>query len=237
MNTKLVFWTAFNSYQSPKLLRGRRDGAVHPVRTPEWTKRRVELFTRFNLPSILCQAHEDFLYVVLLDPKLRQLTEPILPAAVDPRIIYCYEDGPILAQLREYDELVLALIDSDDMYAKTAGASMMACPAPWMYFKIGYAYDNKAGKLFNYSTIKTGPFFARRINPRNLPRFDRDKRNPTHVAVADHKPCELAPRQFCVVIHDRNTSSHSAMRHILKNQGICDLDILKSEFGCQREIR
>lgn len=232
MISKLVFWTAFNSYQSPKLLRGKRPGTIHPVRTEAWTRRRIELFTRFNLPSILNQSHEDFLYVVLLDPRLRRLTEPTLPAHMDSRVIYCYDDGPTLAWLREYDELVLALIDSDDMYARTAGAAMMACPSEWMYFRHGYALDVKHGQLFNYDTIKTGPFFARRINPRKLPRFDRDKRNPTHVAVAKLKPTQLLAGQFCVSLHDVNTSSTLRMRYVLP--GRVDKEILFRDFGFRR---
>lgn len=233
MKKKLVFWTAFNSYQSPKLLRRRPKGAIHPVQTPEWTQRRVELFKQFNLPSILCQTYKDFFYVVLLDPKLKHLTEPMLPKIDDSRIIYCYEDRPILEKLREYDEIVLALIDSDDMYAMTAGEIMMACLAKWMYFRRGYALNAKHGKLFEYDTIGTGPFFARRINPYDMTRFDRDKRHPTHVAVIKYKPRELAHRQFCIVLHDRNTSSHFQMRRILKKRPV-DKKILETIFGLRK---
>jgi len=33
MNRKLVFWTAFNSYQSEKWLRDKPKGTIHPVKT------------------------------------------------------------------------------------------------------------------------------------------------------------------------------------------------------------
>src|SRR4030042_5453085 len=90
MRTKLVFWTAFNSYRSPKLLRGKSAKATHPVTTGGWTKRRAELFGKYNLRRILNQEYRDFLYVVFLDPKLRRLNEPLFPRGGDGRIIFCY---------------------------------------------------------------------------------------------------------------------------------------------------
>jgi len=227
MKRKLVFWTAFNSYQSPRLLRNKPKGTIHPVRTQEWTDKRIELFKRFNLPSILNQSRDDFLYLVLLDPKLRHLTEGKMPES-DPRVIYCYEDEPVLEELKKYGEIVLALIDSDDMYARRAGEVMMACPAEWMYFKHGYAYDVKRGKLWEYDTIRTGPFFARRIDPKRMTRFDRDKRHPTHVAVRSYNPVELERWQFCMTVHGNNTSSHPQMKHIQKKS--VDKKILE-DFG------
>lgn len=214
---KLVFWTAFNSYRSSKLLRGKPEGTPHPVTTEAWTRRRAELFRKYNLPSIISQDYADFFYIVLLDPEFRHLTEPLLPRG-DNRIIYCYEDGPVLELLRNYDEIVLALIDSDDMYSKKAGEFMMACPAEWMYFKRGYAYEERRGRLWAYDTVGSGPFFARRVNPMTMDRFDRDKRHPTHKAVIDTKPEKLPDGNFCVLLHERNTSSTPAMRYVLKER-------------------
>ncbi len=232
MTRKLVFWTAFNSYQSSKLLRGKPPGAINPVRTEAWTRRRVELFTRYNLPSILNQTYRDFVYVVLLDPALRRLTDPLLPKIDDERIIYCYEDGPVLDSLRIHGEIVLALIDSDDMYSRMAGELMMACPGKWMYFKLGYALDERRGRVWHYDTIGTGPFFARRINPATMERFDRDKRHPNHKAVLELRPQELPAGQFCVLLHDANTSSTPQMRYVIKKA--VDRNILTRDFGFRK---
>ncbi len=227
MKTKLVFWTAFNTYRSEKCLRGKPAGTPHPVTTPGWTARRLELWKKFTLNSILAQTTPDWLYVVLLDPELRHLTDHLLPHG-DPRVIYCYDDGPMLEQLREYDEIVLALIDNDDMYARAAGSLMMACPAEWMYFKQGYALDMRRGRLHRYDTIGTGPFFAHRLDPKAMTSFDRDKRHPTHKAVINFKPQELRAGQFCVVLHDRNTSSTVHMRYVL--------GLVKNPEGPMREF-
>lgn len=236
MNRKLVFWTAFNSYQTSKLLRNKPAGTIHPVQTPEWTKRRVELFVNYNLPSIMNQTHQDFLYIILLDPELKHLTDAYLPKNLDSRIVYCYEDGPTLDMLKQYDEIVYALIDNDDMYSHAAGGIMMACPAEWMYFKHGYALDIYRGKFRHYDTIGSGPFFAHRMNPKTMIRFDRDKRHPTHKAVIELKPRELPPGQFCVLLHEKNTSSHSQMRYVLgpvKN----GKEILLRNFSFKRGAR
>lgn len=232
MKTRLVFWTAFNSYRSPKLLRGKFAKVHHPVTTEAWTKRRAELFGRYNLRSILNQTHEDFLYVVLLDPRLKHLTDSCLPQLGDERIIYCHNDGPILERLREYDEIVLALIDSDDMYARRAGELMMACPTEWMYFKLGYAYEVLRGRLWTYDTIKSGPFFARRIDPKKMEQFDRDKRHPVHKDVIHSKPQRLPDNNFCVLLHEKNTSSTPSMKYVLKRP--VDKAILMSEFGIEK---
>ena len=231
MSAKLVFWTAFNSYRSSKCLRGLPKRAAHPVTTEAWTKRRAQLFAHFNLPSIMSQTWTDWLYVVLLDPELRCLTDRLLPKPADARVIYAYEDGPALEALRRYDEVALTLIDSDDMYARTAGAHVMACGAVWSYFKLGYALEERSGRLWHYDTIGTGPFFARRIDPKRIERFDRDKRHPTHVAVENLKPRRLAPGQFVVLLHNVNTSSTPGMRYVIKRP--VSPRILAREFGVQ----
>jgi hypothetical protein len=205
---------------------------VHPTKTAAWTKRRVELFLAYNLPSILRQTYSDFLYVVLLDPALRHLTGPMLPKTNDPRVIYCYDDGPTLKRLRGHGEIVLALIDSDDMYARTAGALMMACPTEWMYFKRGYALEARNGNLHAYDTRGSGPFFAHRIDPRSMSCFDRNKLHPPHQTVINYRPAMLADGQFCVVLHDRNTSSNPRMHFVL---GLVKSgNILTQEFGLRR---
>lgn len=227
---KLVFWTALNSYRSDKWLRGKPAGTPHPVTTPEWTNERIRLWRRYTLPGIQAQTVQDWLYVVLLDPDLRYLTGPLLPNFVDPRIIYCYEDGPVLEQLRQHGEIVLALIDGDDMYSRTAGEVMLNCPSEWMYFRRGFALEAPTGRAWRYDTIGTGPFFARRIDPRNMTCFDREKRNPTHKAVIEQKPTELPAGHFCVVLHEFNTSSRPDMRYVLQHQPI-DPRTIKHTFG------
>ena len=229
MTRKLVFWTALNSYQSEKWLRGLPPGSAHPVTTQKWTRRRMELWRKFTLNSLLFQTMNDWLYVVLLDPKLKHLTDPLLPKR-DPRVVYCYEDEPTIKALQEYDEIILALIDGDDMYSRSAGQLMMNSAAEWMYFKYGYAYEVGANRLWRYDTIVTGPFYAQRIAPKLLTCFNRDKRHPTHRNVAGQKPELLPAGHFCVLLHDTNTSSNPQMRYVLRNRPV-DLGILKREFG------
>jgi hypothetical protein len=230
MTRQLVFWTAFNSYRSEKCLRNLPAGSPHPVTTRAWTRTRAKLWGRFTLPSILVQTRRDWLYVVLLDPELRALTDEMLPKPCDPRVIYCYEDGPALAKLLEYDEIVFALIDNDDMYARGAGALMMDCPAEWMYFKRGFALDAASRLAWRYDTIGSGPFFAHRLDPRGLASFDRDKRHPTHKAVIEQRPRELQPGNFCVLLHNTNTSSHPGMRYVLRDEPV-SLAAIRRDFG------
>ena len=195
MKRKLVFWTAFNSYQSSKLMRDLPPGSIHPVKTEAWTKRRADLFKKYTLKSILNQTYEDFLFIVLLDPELKHLAKPRLPRE-DERVIYCYRDKATLKRLQEYDEIVFALIDNDDMYSRRAGEIMMQGEAEWMYFKHGYALEADNNRLWSYDTIGSGPFFAHRMNPKSLARFDRDKRHPTHKAVINRSPEQLPDNNF-----------------------------------------
>jgi len=204
-------------------------GDPHPVTTLAWTKRRIELFTKFNLPSIFKQTHDDFIYIVIMDPSLRAMTEPIMPK-VDDRVVYVYDDLEGLEILRQFNEVVYALIDSDDMYSIYAGAIMMQPDnKEWMTFRYGYAFNYLTGQLFHYDTIFNGPFFAHRLNPKTMKSFDREKRHPGHKSVAAYHPQELSAGNFCVLLHDRNTSSHPGMKHVLKNRA--DNKILKERFG------
>lgn len=231
MKKKLVFWTAFNSYQSSKWMRGRPPLSPHPVTTLEWTQRRAELFHQLTLPSILNQKHADFLFIILMDPKIREKTELFFHEKHDERVIYCYEDIPIIEKLREYDEVVMACIDGDDMYSKDAGQIMMDCPAEWMYFCRGYALELGCGQLWSYNTLGTGPFWARRVNPAKMKAFDREKRQPAHPNVIQFAPQELPDNHFCVTIHNLNTSSAAGMKYIISQRPDRDNSILKTEFG------
>jgi hypothetical protein len=234
MNRKLVFWTAFNSYQSSKLLRGKPEGTPHPCTTDTWINSRIALFKWFNLPSILQQKYDDFLYIVLMDPKSKEKVDGLMPKE-DSRVLYVYEDSEVLDKLKSYDEIVYALIDSDDMYSIDAGEIMMAEKnKEWMYFKYGYAYDILNKKLYGYDTIGSGPFFAHRFNPKNMKHFDREKRHPTHPAVINFKPQQLPDNNFCVSIHDINTSSRIGMRYILRKEEK-NVNILKERFGYENK--
>lgn len=230
MKRKLVFWTAFNSYQSSKLMRNLPAGSIHPVKTEAWTRKRADLFNKYTLKSILNQTHEDFFYIVLLDPELKHLTEPLLPQD-DERVIYCYEDGPTLEKIQEYDEIVEVLIDADDMYSPDAGAVIMDCLDQWMYFKHGYAYDAVLNRLYGYDTIGTGPFWAQRIDPKNIRGFDREKRHPAHPNVIHQNPTELAAGHFCVALHDINTSSRIGMRYVQDLPPGANEGTIRQEFG------
>lgn len=229
MNRKLVFWTAFNCFRSERTMRQVQPGDPHPVTTLAWTLKRIAYFQRFNLPSILKQTYDDFLYMVIMDPELRTMTEPIMPK-VDPRIIYVYDDAEGLAVLQQFDEMVYALIDSDDMYSIKAGELMMNPEnSEWMTFKHGYAYDYFRGRLFHYDTIFNGPFFAHRVDPKTMKFFDREKRHPGHKSVARFNPQELPEGNFCVLLHDKNTSSHPGMRHVSRVRA--NNNILQEVFG------
>jgi hypothetical protein len=207
MKRILVFHTAFNTFTSNKLTRKLKPGNPHPITTVEWTKNRLDIWQRFTLKSILNQDHRDFIYVLLLDPELRTITDPLLPKLDDDRIIFSYEDEPLIRSLREYDELVLAFLDSDDMYARDAGTLMMSCSREWMYFKVGYALDVKGKQLCLYDTKGSGPFYAQRLPGKKLIEFNRKKNRPYHEHIVDFKPARLPDFKFCVVIHGENTSS------------------------------
>jgi len=229
MTRKLVFWTAFNCFQSERAMRQVQPGDPHPVTTLEWTETRIKYFKRFNLPAILQQTYEDFLYMVIMDPSTRAMTDRLMPR-VDDRIIYVYDDPFGLDILRRFDEVVYALIDSDDMYSIHAGEIMMIPDnAEWMTFRYGYAYDYFRGRLFHYDTIFNGPFFAHRLDPKTMKFFDREKRHPGHKSVARYNPQELPAGNFCVLLHDRNTSSHPGMKHVSKIRA--DNKILQRDFG------
>lgn len=230
MKRKLVFWTAFNSYHSEKLLRGKPPGTIHPAFTKKWNLDRIRLFQKFNLPCILGQTYDDFLYIVLLHPSSKPMIDTLLPK-IDDRVVYAYEDGEALEQIKKYDEIVYALIDSDDMYSCKAGEIMMRPHnSEWMYFKHGYAYQPANKKLWEYDTIGSGPFFAHRFNPKNMNMFDREKRHPTHKAVINLNPQELPPGNFCVLLHNINTSSKVEMRYVLKHHPQ-PISILKEKFS------
>lgn len=234
MKRKLVFWSVFNTWRRPSREKDRRvnispDG-VHETETPQWTIPRMKYFEEFCLKSILNQRYDDFLFFLLLDPKLRHLTDPLLPKT-DERIVYLYDDNIGLDMVKRYDEIVYTMIDSDDMYASEAGEILMhPNRKEWMSFRFGYAYDYFNKNLVGYDSM-SGPFFAHRFNPKEMTFFDRHKQHPRHPEVHKlYRPQQLPKNNFCVLIHDWNIKTHNQSGHILKNETPLDINILKN-FG------
>ena len=244
--SKLVFYTCFNARRSQreKFMSEVRRGRPHPVETDAWTEHRANLWKTFTLPSILRQSHDDFIYVVFLDPKLREKTDRYLPKVDDPRVVFSFDGKAVLEAIAEHGEIVAVRIDSDDMYARDAGAIFMACPDPWMYFRHGYIYHAARNDLLHYDTLGTGPFHAHRltVDDFTLPE-DRDLTfkeiyrtiAPGHSRVVDHHPTQLANGQFCVQLHRQNTSSSMQMRNV--GRAIRNPNLLPDAFGYTPSIR
>lgn len=215
MREILVFWTAFNTWRSKDLCRDVKS-PLHPVCTKEWNKKRLDFWKDHTLASILNQNVDRWVYIVRLDPSLREMCEPMLPRIDDRRVIYSYEGSHEREMLIEnlnswYDSIVTVRIDSDDMYARGAGREILNCPdAEWMFFKIGFGYNHKSKTLYNYDTRTSGPFFAHRYV--GCQRLEQIK-EIQHQRVIKKRPAVLPSGQFLVNITGGNTTTTGISKH------------------------
>ncbi|NIQ18593.1 MAG: hypothetical protein GTN43_07405, partial [Candidatus Aenigmarchaeota archaeon] len=102
--------------------------------TQEWVKKRIALFNKFTLPSLLNQTFQDFKIFVICGNKHKKYTSRL---KWNKRITLCYgrgESGTILTapgypkpglEVKEFegfdtDYIAITRLDSDDMFHRTA---------------------------------------------------------------------------------------------------------------------
>ena len=168
----------------------------------DFQRSRWGIFTRYTLPSLRRQTHDDWECLLFADPALKahHQTPP------DQRVRWAY--GGLTRDVEERTEDVYFMrMDSDDMLAPESMAMLvrLAPQVPRLYTQLdhGCAYDPIADCAYWWDN-PSPPFYGRLWSGRDgsLPEFGH------HVADREQAATLKTPRfAFCVLLHGGNISN------------------------------
>lgn len=218
MRVKILFWSAFNRWLANKK-RFERIGQTHPALTPKWIHYRHQLWRVTALHSIQNQTKSDWDYAIGCNEQTANLTRTLFGNIPQVKALHSKHESQAWLNrvLSGYDTAIVIRIDSDDMYhpdvAQEVYDNAQRPDANYMMWRHGYGRDIRTGKLYNYNTIKSGPFFTHRYPASFL--LDRGTMGePHHHIIWRKNPVLLSPGKFIVTLHDFNLSSKTGMKNI-----------------------
>jgi len=197
------------------------------VRKPEWWAGRLKLLKQLVFPALARQKWQEFTTWCLFDKRDEDLNGDVLKFCVDAGAKCTYR-GP--SALREHylrgnggmamKWLVVVHQDSDDLYGPEALLGF-ACQKPaegqvWHY-DTGYIFGLDVGRLAEFNANSGGPppFHAMCYTRNALVNGDtwKNYRRTWNLGLFHHQLLaaknvkRLAGRQFCVLVHDSNTTT------------------------------
>ncbi len=87
------------------------------VRSPQWTKTRLQLFNSFTLPSLYNQSFKDFQIFLFCNPRFKKITNNYPFNDPDNKLNIIYDCGKSLYKNKiNTDYVNITRIDSDDMF-------------------------------------------------------------------------------------------------------------------------
>lgn len=169
--------------------------------TAAWQQRRWELFTRFTLPSLQRQTHDDWEAWLLADLANANWHAPM----PHPRVFYVYDEKNWARDFGR--EAFVMRLDSDDMLAPGALAALLTAArsstAEFAQLDTGVAWDLNARRLW-YWKNPSPPFYGRAADlSEGLPDFGH------HGKIRSR--CEVVTTEqpmFCVLLHGGNISNN-----------------------------
>jgi len=207
-----------------------------------WVKRRIEIFEKYTLRSLLGQAFKEFRIFLQCGSRNRAVTEA---HAWHPQVETCYEGGAKLYGAIDTDFLAITRIDSDDAFhrhamamvqetaARTARRSGKLKRVKYYAFKKNICWD-----ILNHFVIphiRPSTPFVTRIYPRiiykNPPLFNNlHFRAHGGGGLGDRQAVEIAQNMVCVIKHGLNTSEfkHGRQHKILTDEEKAQLIITKT---------
>lgn len=183
--------------------------------TKEWIDERMVIFMKFTLQSLKKQSNQDFITLVRYAEETEQLIVQALKryGELPSNIEFVREadyENRITELIKDYRHLYLARIDSDDMYHQSFIQQLHDCQHKETTIALinqnGYLYDS-IKECLSPIHFSSPPFHTLIYRTEE---YSAGKRYPlrSHTAAIEY-PHEFFPhRNYCIVIHSTNTTSH-----------------------------
>jgi len=210
-------------------------GLMNGYRGDNWFRRRIELFHKYTLQSLLKQTEQDF--VIWLQFRPEEKDNPLIKTIKIPhrRIMtfngICIWDDKkenskqalldsltaLLPELKEIvgkEDVKLINIASDDMYSDEVVASVKEQPfkaRTALTHQLGYVYSI-SDRLAEWNPTTNPPFYTLMypnedfLNPEKHYKFLEGFRSHEDI-VKVFNPIRMPDRRYCVLVHDTNIST------------------------------
>lgn len=209
-------------------------GILDGFRGNEWFERRIELFHKYTLKSLLNQTEQDF--TIWLSFRPEEEYNPLIQTINIPhKHIFTFGGIPIwddkkineeqwlferlkkiLPKLKGIigsDDVKMVNLGSDDMYSKEVFKSVKAQPfkeGTVLTHRLGYIYSDTTDQLAEWNPTTHPPFhtimFSNEtfLNPEKHFQFNYK----SHEFIPSlFKEVRMPDRRYCAVVHDKNIST------------------------------
>ena len=226
-------------------------GLFNGYRGDEWFKRRIELFHKYTLKSLLNQTEQDF--IIWLAFRKEEKNNPLVDTIKIPhKHIFTFGGIPIWDDKKENEEkgllkrlkvmlpglrdlvgtadIKLINLGSDDMYSREVVESVKKQEfkiGTVLVHQFGYIYSDNTGQLAEWNPTTNPPFYTLMmsnetfLNPQK--HFEYIKKIKSHEDIVKvFHPIRMPDRRYCVVVHNTNIST--LFEHPFKGEEIWDED-------------
>lgn len=217
-------------------------GKFNGYRGDEWFERRIELFHKYTLKSLLQQTEQDFLIWCSFRPE--EKNNPLIKTIkIQHKHIFTFGGIPIWDDTKENEEqgllerlkltlpevgkedIKLVNIASDDMYSEEVIASIKEQPFEegiTLTHRLGYVYGID-DRLAEWNPTTHPPFHTIMYSNDTFTdpkkHFDFIKRYKSHETIPKiFKEIRMPDRRYCVLVHNANIST--IFDHPFKGQEI-----------------
>lgn len=173
------------------------------TRTRDWVKKRLELFKKYTMQSLLNQSNLDFKILLLCGTEHKSLTEHY---PLHKKVKKVYDFGRVELERAGTDLVSITRVDSDDMLHQDAMKEVAWETGPnpiKMVWRKVYIY-NELHNFISHRFIQCSPFATLVFKYQDLRDWQafRNKflSNPGYAQISR----ELMPFKVCTVRHDRN---------------------------------
>lgn len=224
-------------------------GLYSGYRGDEWFKRRIELFHKYTLQSLLKQTEQDF--TIWLQFRPEEKDNPLIKTINIPhKHIMTFhgiciwddrkhneEDG-LLNRLKDTipelnigkEDVKLINLGSDDMYSREVIASVKAHPFEHhsvLTHRLGWVYSENTDQLAEWNPTTHPPFYCLMINNETFTdpqkHFEIIEGIKSHEFVTiEFEERRMPDRRYCVVTHNANIST--TYKHPFRGNEIYDED-------------
>lgn len=179
--------------------------------TREWIEYRMSIFMKYTCTSLINQTNQNFdvLISYRLDTEELVLEELSKYDRLPENILFTHDiEKSIEERIKEYDELYLVRLDSDDMYHPTFIQQIWDIQLDenieCIINQSGYIYDIENDKLGEWYR-ESPPFYVLVYKVVDYLNGSRFKLVNGHVGAIDLQHTVLELRNFMVIVHGKNT--------------------------------
>lgn len=183
-----------------------RQPFMNAVRSPAWSRRRMQLFENYTLRSLLNQSFGDFQILLFLNPKYRRIHEQF---ELEANVARIYDDGKsFYTKELQADHAVIFRTDSDDLLHRDV-MQMVKDTAEFKNFRTSRTFHrviqwNTYHQFISDFLLPRSPFTAHVFPKRIYSDWNRIKVEQ----FMDYRSCPVhfSERKICIVRHGANVT-------------------------------